>query len=226
MSKPPVRARYGPALWVACALLCCWPLAGLLPSAWALENGVVENLQVAVLAFGGLCAAWQARHAATRADALLAACMVPLWMLLAGRELSWGAAFLAPTGDVHGVALYSSRYLWYKPAVAPLATLAVLVVAATMWRHRLWRHAWRLVRRHPALAPLLLLAALSAASAECAEGHLGCALPLLPMRAMALEELWELVAYVGVVAAQWMALRAPPRTVPTTAAVTATARAR
>ncbi|MDT1852630.1 hypothetical protein, partial [Acinetobacter baumannii] len=44
------------AIWLAIALSCIYPLAFLLPPAWALENGAVENLQAAILACGCLLA--------------------------------------------------------------------------------------------------------------------------------------------------------------------------
>jgi len=208
LSAYAARSRSGPALWLVLALLASYPLAGLMPLSWAVENGVVENLQVAALAAGAVCAVRYARRSSMRADALLAAVLVPVWVTLAGRELSWGAAFLPPSGVVDGVALYSSRYLVYKPLVAPLIMLAALAILVIAWRHALFGHAWRLLARRPQIAPPLAIIVLAGLVSSCAEGHLGH-LTIGKVHAMALEETLELVAYLALVAAQALALRAP-----------------
>uniref|UniRef100_UPI00190F5564 hypothetical protein n=1 Tax=Microbacterium sp. 18062 TaxID=2681410 RepID=UPI00190F5564 len=43
----------------------------------------------------------------------LAVAVVPLWCLMAARELSWGAAFLPPMGFGEDGPTYSSSTLWY-----------------------------------------------------------------------------------------------------------------
>jgi hypothetical protein len=121
------------------AFLGCYPLSLLIPPAWGWENGVVENAQVLVL-LGGCLLAWVA---ARRLDAgparVLARCVMPLWLLLSGRELSWGAVFLPPIGfDITGP-IYASRILWYRPLVAPVAAVILALVLYTGWRHRLDR---------------------------------------------------------------------------------------
>lgn len=203
------RARPRPALWLLLAVLASYPLAGVLPPSWAVENGVVENLQVAVLAVGCLAAVHLARRSSQPADARLAAILVPVWITLIGRELSWGAVFLPPSAVVDGVALYSSRFLWYKPAVAPAIMLAALVVLAIAWRQRLFGHAGRILAGQPALAPLLLIGAAAGGVAAWSEGHLGSSATFPHARAMAWEELLELIAYGALVAAQWAALPSP-----------------
>ena len=52
---------------------------------------------------------------------------VPVWLLLAARELSWGAALLPPLSIGADGPEYSSSVLWYKPAVAPVARRSTLV---------------------------------------------------------------------------------------------------
>ena len=120
-------ARTRRVLWVACVLwtLLGYPIALWLPVTAGWENGVLENLQLAQLLAGAGLAWWFARtdHAA------LGYAAVAVWLVLAARELSWGATlWAAPLGMGWSGPIYSSSVLWYKPFVYP-AIGAVLVVA-------------------------------------------------------------------------------------------------
>jgi len=79
-------------------LLLCYPLARVIPLEWSWENGVIENAQVVVLLAGLVFAAQAWRRAPQDGVAMLGLCAMPVWFLLAGRELSWGAVFLPPLG--------------------------------------------------------------------------------------------------------------------------------
>lgn len=188
------------------ALLLCHPLSRILPPAWAWENGVVENAQVLVLLAGSVLA-WQAARAQltkalTKAASTLARCAIPVWLLLAGRELSWGAVFLAPLGFGPGGPVYTSRVLWYRPMVVPVAAAILAGIVYWSWRHRLDRSIKEVcVRRRFPWLPLGVMAAAACAS-TFAEGHLDVFEGFSPKQGEGFEELTELVGYLALLSLQ------------------------
>ena len=90
-------ARTRRLLWAGCVLwaLLGYPMAPWLPVTMGWENGVLENLQLVQLLAGAGLAWWFARtgHAALGYTAVM------VWLVLAARELSWGATlWAAPLG--------------------------------------------------------------------------------------------------------------------------------
>jgi len=190
-----------PGYWqLLLALPCCYFLAHLIPARWAWENGVIENIQVAVLVFGGVYAAAVWYRNGIQGEALLARCVLPVWLMLGGRELSWGAVFLAPTGFSEQGPWYSSQYLWYRPAVTPVL---IVLLAWTLWsayRGRLDRTVFESIgARHMPWIEIgvVLVAAICSSLAEQASNAL-----LMPSTAQCLEELTELLGYVALVVLQ------------------------
>jgi len=190
------------------AFLACYPLSRIMPPAWAWENGVVENAQAIALVMGAVLAWLAWRRLRPQAAALIAACAVPVWLLLAGRELSWGAVFLPPHGFDAGGPIYTSRVLWYRPLVPAFAGVILLIVLVAAWRHRLDRPLRQLIarRRFPWL-PILTIVAVMCAS-TFAEGHLYPFKDVVLEQGEAYEELVELVGYLALLAAQARVLRA------------------
>jgi hypothetical protein len=173
-----------------------------MPPAWAWENGLVENVQVAVLVAGSLLAwfAWRRLHPG--AAAVLACCALPVWLLLAGRELSWGAVFLPPQGFGPDGPIYTSRILWFRPFVPAFAAVVLGCVVFVAWRHRLGRLIKDLIvqRRFP-WGSFAILAGVACAS-TFAEGHLYLFSGFSFQHAESYEELIELVGYFALLAAQ------------------------
>nr|WP_314546370.1 hypothetical protein [uncultured Massilia sp.] len=192
------------ALFVA-FILFSYPLALAMPESWGLENGVIENLQVVALLCGGAAAflVWS-RNRGTPLGAL-GASTVPIWLILAARELSWGAVVTQADAVRAGLPLHP---MWYKPAVAPVICALLAWSALTIWRHRLGRFLLALVRHgHYALVPLGLAVVASYFSA-CAEGHAFCGIHADPHHAQDWEEGLELIAYSALVFAQRRVFRA------------------
>jgi len=184
------------------AFLACYPLSRFMPPAWAWENGLVENLQVAVLAGGSLSASLAWRRLRPGPAAVLACCALPVWLLLAGRELSWGAVFLPPLEFRPNGPLYTSRILWYRPFVPGFIAVVLGCVVLVAWRHRLGRLIKDLVvRRCFPWGPLVLLAGAVCAS-TFAEGHLHLFGRFSARHAESFEELVELVGYFALLAVQ------------------------
>lgn len=204
---PVARRPAGSALLLA--LLACFPAAMLLPRTWGWENGVLETVQVLVLLAGAVLAAaawWRQRPSPM---ALLALCAVPFWLVLAAREMSWGAVLGVPLAFTENGPLFSSRTLWYKPFVASAVGLLLGCTLLRLWTARLDLLLRRLVLEGRIPWLLLGLAVVGEMGSSCAEGRLACTqLAGLPF-AMVFEELTELVAYVALVAAQARVLARP-----------------
>ncbi len=196
------RTPAGSLLLSVLALAACFPAARLLPPAWGWENGVLETLQVMVLLLGAALALAACQRERPSPLAMLALCAVPLWALLAAREMSWGAVLAAPLAFTQHGPLFSSKVLWYKPLVLPLAGLAVGASVLQIWRYRLDRLVRRLAAERRIPWPLLAMAVIAEIGSNCAEGRLHCSFAGQLPYAMVLEELVELVAYAALVLAQ------------------------
>jgi hypothetical protein len=184
-------------------------VATLLPRAWGWENGVLETVQVLVLLAGvmlALAAWWRQRPSPM---ALLALCAVPFWIVLAAREMSWGAVLGVPLAFTENGPLFSSKTLWYKPFVASAVGLLLGCTLLRLWTARLDLLLRRLVHEGRIPWLLLALAVLGEMGSSCAEGRLGCTQVAAFPFAMVFEELTELVAYVALVAAQARVLLRP-----------------
>lgn len=204
---PAGRARVHTALLLA--LLGCPPAALLLPRAWAWENGVLEIAQVLALLAGAVlaCAAWRRERPSPLA--LLALCALPFWIVLAAREISWGAVLGLPFALTQDGPLYSSDMLWYKPLVAPAIGLLLGWIVLGIWCRRLDLLLWRLARERRIPWCMLGMAVLAQMGSNCAEGRLGCTFMTGIASAMVCEELVELLAYVALVLAQTRVLARP-----------------
>lgn len=211
-------------LWLACmllALVLSYPATAWLPLSVAWENGWLENTQVVVLLTGAVMAVVFARDDALAlpqgsAARGLAWALVPVWCLLAARELSWGAVLLSPIDFTEEGPVYSSSHLWYKPAVYPLAALVLAWCASILVRFRVDRVVFPLVRsRHFVWAELAVFV-LAGLLSTYAEEHLGIAVAApLHGRTLIMEEWAEVVAYATLVLAQWhvfsLLRNSPPR---------------
>lgn len=188
------------------ALLCCYPLAFAIPPAWVWENGIVEEGDVIVLAVGWAWAVVVWLRDRPAPVALLARSVTPLWLVLIGREMSWGAVLFAPDHMTAAGPVFTSHHLWYRPFVTPLLVALLAWSAWSAWRCRLDRQLYAVLARgrFPWLALLVVLAA--ALGSTCAEEHVHACLVTLPGQRF--EELAELVGYAALVAMQASVLAA------------------
>ena len=206
-------ARARPGEWaLLAALLACYPLSLVLPPDWGRENGILESLQVLALVGGCLLALVVFVRLRPARLALLALWVAPVWLLLAGRELSWGRAWRASPGlDAAGRALPADP-LWFQPLIWPGAALLVGWLVWSAWHYRLDEVVRAtLARRTPWLVILVALG--GALGSTCAEGHMSCTLDMVASRAQVFEELVELLAYLALCSLQAVVLaqRAPRR---------------
>ena len=137
---------------------------------------------------------------------MLGLCAMPVWFLLASRELSWGAVFLPPLGFGPEGPVFSSRVLPYRPLVPVLAGLLLLASLAVGWRHGVHRFLRRVVAGggFPWLCVAIVLGA--ALGSTAGEGHMPEFARDWVAHSQVLEELCELVGYMALVVAQGVVL--------------------
>lgn len=209
MSRSPSWMPAGRGEWsLLAALVASYPASLVLPAAWSREGGLLETLQVIVLGLGCMLALLVYVRARPTPVAMLALWVAPVWLLLAGRELSWGRAW-------PGAEAMAATAHWIGPLARPGAVLllAWLVFSAAYYRiDRPLRAA--LVRRVPWLGLVVTLA--GAMGSTCAEGHMSCHLDMAASSAQLFEELCELLAYAALCSMQYVvfAHQAPVRLAP------------
>ena len=190
-------------------LLClflCYPLSLVIPLEWSWENGIIENAQVLVLLAGLVLAGRAWERSPKDGAAMLGLCAMPVWFLLAARELSWGAVFLPPLGFGPEGPVFSSRVLPYRPLVPAVAGLLLLASLALGWHHGVHRFLKRVVvgGGFPWLCVAIVLGA--ALGSTAGEGHMPEFARDWVAHSQVLEELCELVGYMALVVAQGVVL--------------------
>lgn len=183
-------------------LLASYPLALILPAWTSWENGPVENAQ-AILLFLGMIQALIFQKSGSSDWKWFWRGAALIWFICAVRELSWGAVFLEPISLSELGPFFSSRQLWYKPAIMPALIASVLLLAVLMLKNG----------SHKLLKPLqqsgglpwgaFLLATLCMMISTAAEEHLGLTTGLTGAAAQNLEELSELAAYIFLLTGQF-----------------------
>ncbi|WP_148044112.1 hypothetical protein [Massilia aurea] len=214
MRRSPSWLPDGRGEWaLLAALAACYPASLVLPAAWAREGGPLESLQVMVLCAGCVLALLMYVRSRPARVAMLALWVAPVWLLLAGRELSWGRAWLPDHSSAADT--MAGMALWFEPLVRPAAAvlLAALLISAVY--HRIdgpLRAAF--ARRVPWVVLIVMLA--GAMGSTCAEGHMSCHLDRVIPSAQAFEELCELLAYVALCMAQHVLFmhQMPPKRIP------------
>ena len=101
---------------------------------------------------------------------------VAVWLVLAARELSWGATlWAAPLGMGWSGPIYSSSVLWYKPFVYPAIGAVLVVAGVALVRSGAPSMLYKLARSTPFVWVELMLAA--AAASHCGFVFRGSAAP-------------------------------------------------
>lgn len=181
------RYQVRPGEWaLLAALLACFPLSLILPPALASEANLLENLQVLVLLGGFALAMVVFLRQRPARSAMLALWVAPVWLLLAGRELSWGRAWRAAPLDP----------LPLQPLVWPAAALLIGWLVYSAWHYRL-DQVVRSALAHRTSWVIVLVALGAAMGSTCAEGHMSCHLDTVLPQPQLFEELAELLAYVA-----------------------------
>lgn len=181
--------------WILLAVLLLSVYAGRsLPQNWAWENGPLEWMQVVILA-GGMLMCWRRARALSAAGEPQAARFwtwaAPAWLVLIGRELSWGRVLFPAGYDENGPYFTLLADLRFGYLVHPIVITLILLWLVNVIRYRLYKAPLRLIleKRFPA-AELAITAVAFACSLYAAKY---IRLPLM-------EECVETAAYLGLVA--------------------------
>jgi len=165
-----------------------------LPISWGWENNLLEWLQVIILTSGLAltCKWWQeAKSAGDLTSARFLAWATPLWLLMIGRELSWGRVFY-PNGfnAVSGPSFLTLAELPYGAFVNPLLAIILVVWLFVVIKYRLDKIPYHLLKECRFPASELAITILAFVVAELGEKKLH-----LP----AMEEFDECLAYLGLI---------------------------
>lgn len=169
-------------------------ISAYLPINWGWENGPLEWFQVVILAVGALLTSywWQeARSSRQLHHARFFAWAVPLWLLMIGRELSWGRVFYqAGLDPITGPYFISAAQLPYGKFVYPVLAIIILSWLLVVIKYKLYAFPFDLYRQRRFPTGEFILVILSFVVAYVAEKHLHNAI---------MEELVECVAYLSLV---------------------------
>ncbi len=165
-----------------------------LPLTWGWENGPLEWSQVVILTAGLLLTGcwWQEAITSRRFHhARFFVWATPLWLLMIGRELSWGRVFY-PAGldPVQGPYFISVAQLPYGKFVYPILAIIILSWLFAVIKYKLYAIPYELFRQGRFPTSEFILVVLSFVTAYIAEQHLHKAI---------MEELVECVAYLSLV---------------------------
>ena len=193
MSTQLFTQKIFPSTWVSLLLtVLLFPLGLSLPAWWGWENGPIENTQVVILIAGAVLAWLAARH--NRNDSQIRKLWlwtIPVWLLMIGRELSWGRVFFDPVTVGPGGPMFPSIHaIWYGRYVYPVITIIIISTLCGLWYNFSWSkiiQVWRI----PAIDGILLVL-VAIASQLVFERNL--ILALKPYSQM-LEEWSELIVY-------------------------------
>ena len=169
-------------------------IGSYLPLTWGWENSPLEWSQVVILLSGALLSAkWQqdAKSAGRQHHALFFAWSIPLWLLMVGREMSWGRVFYSVGIDaVTGPYFISVSQLPYGPIVYPIITIVIVTWIVAFTKHKLYEVPYELFKQ--GLFPIgeFLLVIFAFIMAYIAEKKLNYEI---------MEEIVESVAYLSLI---------------------------
>lgn len=165
-----------------------------LPPSWGWENSPLEWSQVVILSLGALLTGfwwYQARSVGQYHHACFFAWAIPLWLLMVGRELSWGRVFY-PLGidPISGPYFVSVSQLPYGAFVYPILTVIILSWLFAVIKYRLYAIPYELFQQSRFPTGEFLLVVLSFIVAYIAEKQLHYEI---------MEEIVECVAYLSLI---------------------------
>ncbi len=184
-----------PIKWILLVgVLLSYFISPYLPITWGWENNLLEWLQVLILSVGlVLNYKWyqDAKDARNISAPLFLASALPLWLLMIGRELSWGRVFY-PIGfdPAEGPVFLSLAELPYGAIVNPLLATIILIWLFAIIKYRLFKIPYELLkeRRFPTSELIITILALVIAGIGEKQLHL----PVM-------EEFDECIAYLGLI---------------------------
>jgi len=132
---------------VLCLALSFWANRWL-PVQWGWENNVLECLQALILALG-LILSWIKPHSSSYTKNIVryfGLFSTPIWLLLIGRELSWGRVFFPLGVNASGPYFPPLSALWYGSAVYPAITIILFFWVFALLKYRLYMIPLNMIR--------------------------------------------------------------------------------
>jgi uncharacterized membrane protein YeaQ/YmgE (transglycosylase-associated protein family) len=169
-------------------------IGGYLPLSWGWENSPLEWSQVVVLSIGALLTLrWrqEAKSAGQHQHARFFTWAIPLWLLMVGRELSWGRV-LYPVGidPITGPFFISVSQLPYGPIVYPVIAAVIIMWLFAVIKYKLYAVPYELFQKNLFPTSEFLLVMLYFIVSNIAEKKLNFEI---------MEEIIELVTYLSLI---------------------------
>jgi hypothetical protein len=131
-------------------ILSCF-IGSYLPLSWGWENSPLEWSQVVILSLGALLTEkWrrEAKSAGRYHHARFFAWAIPIWLLMVGRELSWGRVFYQVGIDaVTGPFFISVSQLPYGSIVYPVLAIVIILWLFAVVKHKLYAVPYELFQQ-------------------------------------------------------------------------------
>lgn len=122
--------RYTKALVILCILAVIFiGLSFVLPIEYSYENHFLENLEVVILFLGIVICIGKIRDFILYDSIKFYVASIIIYILMIGRELSWGRVFYPIGMDKNGEQIFVKVHeLWYGSVVYPMVGLLILIV--------------------------------------------------------------------------------------------------
>lgn len=122
--------RYTKALVILCILAIIFiGLSFVLPIEYSYENHFLENLEVVILFLGIVICIGKIRDFILYDSIKFYAASIIIYILMIGRELSWGRVFYPIGMDKNGEQIFVKVHeLWYGSVVYPMVGILILIV--------------------------------------------------------------------------------------------------
>lgn len=121
--------RYTKALVILCILAVIFiGLSFVLPIEYSYENHFLENLEVVILFLGIVICIGKIRDFILYDSIKFYVASIIIYILMIGRELSWGRVFYPIGIDNNGEQIFIKvQDLWYSPVVYPIVGILILI---------------------------------------------------------------------------------------------------
>lgn len=122
--------RYTKALVILCILAIIFiGLSFVLPIEYSYENHFLENLEVVILFLGIVICIGKIRDFILYDSIKFYVASIIIYILMIGRELSWGSVFYPIGMDKNGEQIFVKVHeLWYGSVVYPMVGILILIV--------------------------------------------------------------------------------------------------
>lgn len=122
--------RYTKALVILCILVVIFiGLSFVLPIEYSYENHFLENLEVVILFLGIVICIGKIRDFILYDSIKFYVASIIIYILMIGRELSWGRVFYPIGMDKNGEQIFVKVHeLWYGSVVYPMVGILILIV--------------------------------------------------------------------------------------------------